>query len=313
MDKFAADTNRVLVINGEEVLDVTTFAKHHPGGSGLILNYKSKDISHELKSHHVLTYRMADSLAIGSFSNDIKRVIDPEKPLMGQIWNIDHQQYLELVNSPHWLFVDSPRMFHYDIMEFNSHNKWYHILVLHLLFTSYLLSQVTWANVQWKVAALVLLLGIFSFSLLEYILHRWLFHSENYLFDNKIVRYLHFMLHGIHHMLPVDPDRLVFPPVLAAIFIFVGYHTIYGLVFPTNRDLRLIYWVGLIYGYICYDMIHYALHHVGKSQGYFGRLQRYHNQHHYSGENAGYGVSSKLWDIIFRTELSKNDPHREKQ
>ena len=107
-----------------------------PGGSGLILNYKSKDISHELKSHHVLTYRMADSLAIGSFSNDIKRVIDPEKPLMGQIWNIDHQQYLELVNSPHWLFVDSPRMFHYDIMEFNSHNKWYHIVVLHLVFTS---------------------------------------------------------------------------------------------------------------------------------------------------------------------------------
>lgn len=31
MDKFAADTNRILVINGEEVLDVTTFAKHHPG------------------------------------------------------------------------------------------------------------------------------------------------------------------------------------------------------------------------------------------------------------------------------------------
>lgn len=37
---------------------------------------------------------MADSLAIGSFANDVKRLIDPKRPLMGQIWNLNHQQYL---------------------------------------------------------------------------------------------------------------------------------------------------------------------------------------------------------------------------
>ena len=118
VDKFAAENNKVLVINGDEVLDVTTFAKHHPGkevfysgGAGLILNYKSKDIAQELKTHHVLSYRLADSLVVGSFTNEIKKLIDPAKPLMGQIWDLNHQQYLELVNSPHWLFVDSPRMF----------------------------------------------------------------------------------------------------------------------------------------------------------------------------------------------------------
>jgi 4-hydroxysphinganine ceramide fatty acyl 2-hydroxylase len=102
----------------------------------------------------------------------------------------------------------------------------------------------------------------------------------------------------------------VFPPVLAIIFITIGYNTVYPLVFPDNRNLRIIYWVGLICGYLIYDLTHYALHHIGKSRGYFGRLQRYHNQHHYSGEDAGYGVSSKFWDIIFKTELSKTDPHR---
>ena len=52
VEKFAADNSKVLVINGQEVLDVTTFAKHHPGtpvvyvgGAGLILNYKNKDIA----------------------------------------------------------------------------------------------------------------------------------------------------------------------------------------------------------------------------------------------------------------------------
>lgn len=31
VQQFASDNNKVLVINGDEVLDVTTFAKHHPG------------------------------------------------------------------------------------------------------------------------------------------------------------------------------------------------------------------------------------------------------------------------------------------
>jgi hypothetical protein len=80
------------------------------------MSYRNKDLSHELKTHHALTYRMADSMVIGSFAKDIKKVIDPSKPLMQQVWNISHEQYLELVNSPHWLFVDSPRMFEADWM-----------------------------------------------------------------------------------------------------------------------------------------------------------------------------------------------------
>ena len=58
-----------------------------------------------------------------------------------------------------------------------------------------------------------------------------------------------------------------------------------------------------------YDIIHYSLHHVdtNKHKGsYFHRLQQYHNQHHFGGEEAGFGVSSKLWDIIIGTGFKKN-------
>lgn len=158
-----------------------------------------------MKSHHVLTYKMADSLAIGSFTKELSKLIDVEKPLMGQIWNISHPQYLELVNSPAWLFVDSPRMFETNLLEPLSHNKWYHILVAHLIFIGCLLSVVAWKSVYLPTALAVFLIGMFSFSLMEYILHRFLFHSEKYLLNNALVRYIHFMLHGIHHMLPVDP------------------------------------------------------------------------------------------------------------
>lgn len=45
IESYAAKTNRVLVVLDDYVLDATTFVNHHPGGSGLILNYRSKDIT----------------------------------------------------------------------------------------------------------------------------------------------------------------------------------------------------------------------------------------------------------------------------
>ena len=39
-----------------------------------------------------------------------------------------------------------------------------------------------------------------------------------------------------------------------------------------------------------------------KNKGtYFHNLQKYHNQHQFGGEVKGFGVSSKFWDIVFRT------------
>lgn len=53
--------------------------------------------------------------------------------------------------------------------------------------------------------AAILVVGILIWSLAEYTLHRFLFHSEKWMPDVRIVRYLHFILHGIHHFLPIDP------------------------------------------------------------------------------------------------------------
>ena len=45
VEEYAGKNNRVLVVFDNYVLDATSFAKHHPGGAGLILNYSSKDIT----------------------------------------------------------------------------------------------------------------------------------------------------------------------------------------------------------------------------------------------------------------------------
>lgn len=60
---------------------------------------------------------------------------------------------------------------------------------------------------------------------------------------------------------------------------------------------------GCALGYVMYDMIHYFIHHSSPKTGYFKFVKMYHMQHHYRNGELGYGVSSKFWDIIFRTEL----------
>jgi 4-hydroxysphinganine ceramide fatty acyl 2-hydroxylase len=120
------------------------------------------------------------------------------------------------------------------------------------------------------------------------------------------------MLHGAHHILPLDPDRLVFPPALALIYITIGYYTVLRLFPLDNWIVFSTFWSFFLIGYVSYDLTHYALHHIDTSAhkgGYFHRLQQYHNLHHFGTQHAGFGVSSKFWDIVFNTQLKspKND------
>lgn len=46
--------------------------------------------------------------------------------------------------------------------------------------------------------------GAFFWTLLEYGFHRFLFHVDDWLPDRPFFLMLHFMLHGVHHYLPMD-------------------------------------------------------------------------------------------------------------
>lgn len=175
---YADKNGRVLVVLDEYVLDATSFAEHHPGGGSLIHNYRSKKIDEQMKFHQPLALIMANSLVVGTFKKDIQRLIDPEQPLMRQVWDLTHEQYLKIVDSPHWLFVPSPRMFETDFCEFFAHNKWYAILLLPFLVINYMLyNVVSWEGVTPPKVLGSFLLGVFFFSLTEYFLHRFIFHS----------------------------------------------------------------------------------------------------------------------------------------
>jgi dihydroceramide fatty acyl 2-hydroxylase len=137
--------------------------------------------------------------------------------------------------------------------------------------------------------------GIGVWTLTEYWLHRLVFHWEP---EFRGGDRLHFIIHGIHHDHPNDAMRLVMPPAasipLAAIFAG-GYLLIFG------TPLAYPLFAGLIVGYLVYDYTHYFLHH-GTPKSKFGRrLREQHMRHHFQDHARGFGVSSPMWDHVFRT------------
>lgn len=78
--------------------------------------------------------------------------------------------------------------------------------------------------------------------------------------DNRVGITLHFLLHGIHHYLPMDKYRLVMPPTLFVVLAAPFWKLAHTLFFY-NWYAAVAVYCGGVFGYICYDLTHYFLHH----------------------------------------------------
>jgi len=145
------------------------------------------------------------------------------------------------------------------------------------------------------------LIGLFLWTFAEYTLHRFLFHHKP---TSPRQERIFFLFHGIHHAQPQVKTRLVMPfPVsipLAAVF-FGLFYLILGVLLNAPQ------WVaplmsGFLIGYLAYDLTHYATHHFPMRWGYAKFIKRYHMQHHYKDPDTRFGVSSPIWDWVFRTQ-----------
>jgi 4-hydroxysphinganine ceramide fatty acyl 2-hydroxylase len=190
---------------------------------------------------------------------------------------------------------ETVRMFKSDFMESLSHVHPATPLVLYLPVVGYMLYLAFWQS-QLSILAVVglFLLGALIWTFVEYIIHRYVFHYEP-----KTVRgkQLHYIIHGVHHDYPNDARRLVMPPSISiplAILFWALFAITLGRFAPAVS-------AGFGFGYVCYDSIHYAIHHFEMKRGVSRWLKQYHLQHHYKDDHVGYGISSPLWDYIFRT------------
>ena len=67
VEKYSKEKEKTLLILDDYVLDVSTFQCHHPGGAVLLRNKNLKKVDEEMRFHHPLTLRLANSMVIGSF------------------------------------------------------------------------------------------------------------------------------------------------------------------------------------------------------------------------------------------------------
>lgn len=153
-------------------------------------------------------------------------------------------------------------------------------------------------KLQLTVLTLYFLTGILFWTFLEYVLHRFLFHMEVKPNTHPWLCTLHFTIHGLHHKVPFDPMRLVFPPLPGVIIATIIYAPL-SLCLPQPRVML----AGALFGYLCYDMIHYYLHYGSPTLKHLYHMKRYHYQHHFAHQDMGYGISSPLWDFVFNTRI----------
>ena len=190
---------------------------------------------------------------------------------------------------------ETVRMFESDFMEFFSRVHPITPLVLYLPVVGAMLYVSVWQlQLSLMAVAALFLLGILLWTLTEYLIHRYSFHYQP---KTRIGTRLPYITHGVHHDYPSDARRLVMPPSISVPLAFLFY----GIFLLIFGRLTPAVFAGLVFGYVCYDMLHYATHHFPMKRGVLLWLKQYHLRHHYKDDHVGYGISSPLWDYVFRT------------
>ncbi|GAB5593077.1 fatty acid alpha-hydroxylase [Umbelopsis nana] len=328
------------VIHNGKIYDVTEFAPDHPGGDDLILDHAGKNVTDIMKdelqhSHSDAAYEMLEEYYIGDvvdatcqgtergeirieetehfFEDDFKpkqtdlsadakrsQFLDLRKPLFPQMVraNFSKEFYLQQVHQPRYVPYSAPLFGNF--LDAFTKTAWYMIPTIWLPVVGYQVFKSLQSESPY-VTAVFFFVGIFIWTLVEYILHRFLFHLDDLLPDHPLALLLHFTLHGIHHYLPMDKLRLVMPPAL-------GFALAYPLMclahilFPAVAAYAIV--GGAVFGYIGYDCTHYYLHHAKVLDFHFKEMKKYHLAHHYKNYESGYGITSKIWDYVFGTQLN---------
>lgn len=137
-------------------------------------------------------------------------------------------------------------------------------------------------------------LGVLSFTLVEYFVHRYVFHMD---ITTRIREKLQYGAHGVHHEYPNDLGRIVMPPILsiplASILFFIAFFV--------SGKWAFAFMAGFFTGYGFYLFVHYIVHAWKMPNNALKTLWIYHNIHHFKDEDVAFGVTSHLWDKVFGT------------
>jgi 4-hydroxysphinganine ceramide fatty acyl 2-hydroxylase len=157
-----------------------------------------------------------------------------------------------------------------------------------------LIYSFTYYNIS-LVDCLAVFVGLLVWEAAEYGFHRFAFHNRQLgVSAHKLLAYNHLQ----HHTYPDDngdlalPLRLTLPVAVLLFFVAVALVSV---------PAAALFFAGMFIGLSFYEFVHYQAHHKTYNIWPFNYLTQRHMKHHYETENKIYGVTSPLFDWIFRT------------
>ena len=133
----------------------------------------------------------------------------------------------------------------------------------------------------------LVLVGVAAWTLLEYLVHRIVFHR--YSVGRR--------LHQLHHDHPNDPDAersSLSTPLIAS-------PTGFLLIVTAGLEDGSAIFAGLLLGYLAFIVVHYAVHRWPIETNSWLYSAKIRHLTHHRFENCNYGVTTIFWDIVFRT------------
>jgi sterol desaturase/sphingolipid hydroxylase (fatty acid hydroxylase superfamily) len=135
------------------------------------------------------------------------------------------------------------------------------------------------------------LLGVLTWTLLEYLIHRWMGHDRRF-------RKSPFGVEHVRHHIEGNYFAPTWKKLIAAA-LFAGVAL--GPALAIGGVVGLGYVAGLVAAYGAYEILHRREHtHAGI--GPYGRwARRHHFHHHFVDGRRNHGVTSPIWDFVFGT------------
>ena len=160
--------------------------------------------------------------------------------------------------------------------------------ILLLALTAFTLRGSRWDQLTWLGAAIS---GAASWTLVEYTLHRFVFHRVPFIAD----------LHDAHH---ASPRAYASTPTWLTLLILGGlfFLPIWRL-FTLNIAFGAI--SGLIAGWLWYGLVHHVIHHRRPRRLAIALKAASHRHvRHHAVEGGNFGVTTPVWDYVFGTNIS---------
>jgi sterol desaturase/sphingolipid hydroxylase (fatty acid hydroxylase superfamily) len=187
-----------------------------------------------------------------------------------------------------------PRMFNHPFLEWFTGTRPRTLVFIYLPATACFVWVGLLAGWSPLASSVLFALGVALWTLLEYLLHRFVFHLTP---RSRLGVLFAYLIHGVHHAFAEDRRRWLMPPIITVPVATVLFFLLRLLIGPAAPSV----FAGAIFGYLAYDLLHYACH----AHSLRGRVARYlrqhHLTHHYRMPETRFGVSSPFWDRVFGT------------